>query len=123
MTVFKYTSGLHSVVELPNESAYKNCDLGSALDSKKGGNDVVKLNKAGTRYFACGTLGHCDQGMKVKITTVAAGSNATSSPADAGSSSGASTTSASSAAFANFNSFTSFFAMAILSAIIMVFAF
>lgn len=111
------------MVELPNESAYKNCDLGSALDSKKGGNDVVKLNKAGTRYFACGTLGHCDQGMKVKITTVAAGNNAASSPGDADSSSDASTTSANSAAFANVNSFTSFFAMAMLSAIIMVYAF
>ncbi|KDP46298.1 hypothetical protein JCGZ_10138 [Jatropha curcas] len=69
--VFKYTSGLHSVVELGSESAYKNCDLGTALDSKNTGNDVVKLTKPGTRYFACGTLGHCDQGMKVKITTEA----------------------------------------------------
>lgn len=34
-----------------------------------GGNDVVKLNKPGTRYFACGTAGHCEQGMKLKITT------------------------------------------------------
>lgn len=34
------------------------------------GNDVVKLNKPGTRYFACGTAGHCDQGMKLKIKTV-----------------------------------------------------
>ncbi|EEF50923.1 mavicyanin [Ricinus communis] len=66
---FKYTSGLHSVVELASESAYKNCDLGSPLDSLSTGNDVVKLSKEGTRYFACGTLGHCDQGMKVKITT------------------------------------------------------
>ncbi|KAJ9135476.1 hypothetical protein P3X46_032657 [Hevea brasiliensis] len=69
--VFKYTSGLHSVVELAGESAYKNCDLGSALDSMNTGNDVVKLSKVGTRYFACGTLGHCGQGMKVKITTEA----------------------------------------------------
>lgn len=66
--VFKYTSGLHSVVELGGESAYKSCDLGTALNSMNTGNDVVKLNKPGTRYFACGTLGHCGQGMKVKIT-------------------------------------------------------
>jgi hypothetical protein len=44
-----------------------------------GGSSVVKLNKAGTRYFACGTLGHCNQGMKVKIKTVTG--NAPSSPA------------------------------------------
>ncbi|KAA3459446.1 mavicyanin-like [Gossypium australe] len=77
--VFKYSSGLHSVVELGSETAYKNCDLGTSLDSKNSGNDVVKLNKVGTRYFACGTLGHCDQGMKMKITTVAG--NAPSTPA------------------------------------------
>ncbi|KAK6928510.1 Phytocyanin domain [Dillenia turbinata] len=70
--VFKYTTGLHSVVELPSETAYKNCDLGSAVNSMNDGSDVVKLNKVGTRYFGCGTLGHCDQGMKLKITTVAA---------------------------------------------------
>ncbi|KAF5479802.1 hypothetical protein F2P56_000593 [Juglans regia] len=82
--VFKYTSGLHSVIELASESAYKNCDIGSALDSKNSGSDVVKLNKAGTRYFACGTLGHCNQGMKVKITTITG--NAPSSPASPSSS-------------------------------------
>ncbi|KAM5581968.1 mavicyanin [Rosa sericea] len=128
--VFKYTSGLHSVVELPNESAFKNCDLGSALDSKKGGNDVVKLNKAGTRYFACGTLGHCDQGMKVKITTVAAGSNAASSPAsssssndDDSSSDASTTTSTTSAASVNFNSLASFIAMTAVWALVLVYVF
>ncbi|KAJ8768309.1 hypothetical protein K2173_021249 [Erythroxylum novogranatense] len=90
--VFKYTPGLHSVVELASETAYKNCDLGSALDSTNAGNDVVKLNKPGTRYFACGTLGHCDQGMKVKITTVSgtAPSTPASSSTTASSSSGTS---------------------------------
>lgn len=86
--VFNYSSGLHSVVELGSESAYKNCDLGTALDSKNTGNDVVKLNKVGTRYFACGTLGHCDSGMKMKVTTVAG--NAASTPASTNSASGAS---------------------------------
>ncbi|KAF7130244.1 hypothetical protein RHSIM_Rhsim10G0007300 [Rhododendron simsii] len=84
--VFKYTS-LHSVVEVGSESAYKSCDISSALNSLNGGNSVVKLTKPGTRYFACGTSGHCGQGMKVKITTVAA---------DASSSSGTTTTPASS---------------------------
>ncbi|OVA17525.1 Plastocyanin-like [Macleaya cordata] len=70
--VFKYTSGLHSLVELSGEKEYKNCDIGNALDSMNGGNDAIKLTKPGTRYFACGTLGHCDQGMKLQIKTVAA---------------------------------------------------
>ncbi|KAM7506505.1 hypothetical protein LguiA_016958 [Lonicera macranthoides] len=93
--VFKY-SGMHSVVELANESAYKNCDIGSSVDSMNGGNSVVKLNKAGTRYFACGTMGHCDQGMKVKITTVSADSSpSTTSTTSTPSSSSSTTTSAS----------------------------
>ncbi|KAE8710054.1 uracil phosphoribosyltransferase family protein [Hibiscus syriacus] len=79
--VFKYSSGLHSVVDLGSETAYKNCDLGTSLDAKNSGNDVVKLNKVGNRYFACGTSGHCQQGMKMKITTVAG--NAPSAPASA----------------------------------------
>lgn len=70
---------MHSVVELGDESAYKSCGIGSAVDSMKGGNSVVKLDKPGTRYFACGTMGHCDQGMKVKIKTVSASSTPSSS--------------------------------------------
>lgn len=79
-------------MELAGESQYKNCDIGSAVNSMNGGNDVVKLSKPGTRYFACGTLGHCDQGMKLKVKTVAG--NATSSP-ESPSSSSASASSAS----------------------------
>ncbi|PON61329.1 Cupredoxin [Parasponia andersonii] len=100
--VFKYSSGLHSMVELPNENAYKNCDIGIALDSKNSGNDVVKLTKPGTRYFACGTLGHCGQGMKVKITTVAG--NAPSTPASPSSSSTSSSSPKSTSTSAALNS-------------------
>ncbi|CAJ1947626.1 unnamed protein product [Sphenostylis stenocarpa] len=67
--VFKYSS-LHSVVELGNANAYKNCDISSPIQSLGTGNDVVKLDKPGTRYFTCGTLGHCSQGMKLKITII-----------------------------------------------------
>ncbi|KAI3768844.1 hypothetical protein L2E82_19680 [Cichorium intybus] len=76
--VFKY-SPMHSVAELGSESEYKKCDLGTATNSMSDGNSVVKLTKEGTRYFACGTPGHCDSGMKVKITTVSASSSGSSS--------------------------------------------
>ncbi|KAK4846580.1 hypothetical protein QYF36_019405 [Acer negundo] len=104
--VFKYSSGLHSVVELGSESAYKSCDLGTALDSMNTGKDVVKLDKSGTRYFACGTLGHCDQGMKLKITTVSSSSGTTSSttsstPDSPSSSKSPTSTSGSSGSFAS----------------------
>ncbi|XP_057800729.1 mavicyanin [Salvia miltiorrhiza] len=92
---FKY-SQLHSVAELPNESAFKNCDISVASNSLNDGDSKVKLTKPGTRYFACGTSGHCEQGMKVKITTVAADASP-SSPTGA-STTPAATTQSSSAA-------------------------
>lgn len=78
------------MVELGSETAYKNCDLGTSLDTKNTGNDVEKLNKVGTRYFACGTVGHCDQGMKMKITTAAGNAPSTPDSASASTTSGAS---------------------------------
>ncbi|KAM0039546.1 putative Phytocyanin domain, cupredoxin [Helianthus debilis subsp. tardiflorus] len=85
--VFNY-SPMHSVAELGSEDEYKKCDVGSATNSMSDGNSVVKLTKVGTRYFACGTAGHCDQGMKVKITTVSASSSGSSpsTPSSSGSS-------------------------------------
>ncbi|KAF5186152.1 Uclacyanin [Thalictrum thalictroides] len=88
---FKYSSSMHSVLELSGEKEYKSCDTGTSVNSMNGGNDVVKLTKPGTRYFACGTMGHCDQGMKLKIKTVAA--NGAGSSADSPSSSSTSPTS------------------------------
>lgn len=86
------------MVELASESAYKNCDTSTSLKSMTGGNDVVKLDKPGTRYFACGTPGHCAQGMKVKIATVGAdGSPATPSSSSSSSSSSPASTSSSGA--------------------------
>ncbi|CAN4082297.1 unnamed protein product [Withania somnifera] len=81
--VFRYNPGLHSVVELEGESSYKSCDISSAVNSMSTGNDVVKLNKPGSRYFACGTAG-----MKLKITTVTGNSptNETASSAPSSSS-------------------------------------
>ncbi|XP_021750718.1 basic blue protein-like [Chenopodium quinoa] len=86
--VFKYTPGLHSVMELGSESEYKKCDTSNAANSMNGGNDVVKLDKAGTRFFTCGTAGHCGAGMKLKVNVVGAtGSSSSSSPSSSSSSS------------------------------------
>ncbi|KNA18428.1 hypothetical protein SOVF_070830 [Spinacia oleracea] len=83
--VFKYTPGLHSVVEVGSESDYKKCDTSNAANSMNGGNDVVKLDKVGSRYFACGTSGHCSAGMKLKVDVV--GATGSSSPSSSSSSS------------------------------------
>ncbi|KAH7518845.1 mavicyanin [Ziziphus jujuba] len=117
--VFKYTSGLHSVVELGSESAYKSCDLTTALDSKSSGNDVVKLDKAGTRYFACGTMGHCNQGMKVKITVQGGSGNSPSSSPSSPSSSSSGSSTTTSAASTNSYSFASLVMVASVLAIFM----
>ncbi|KAH7684795.1 Cupredoxins domain-containing protein [Dioscorea alata] len=69
--VFTYTPGLHTVVELAGEKEYNKCDLSGALKSMSDGKSTVKLSKAGYRYFACGTMGHCQEGMKLKIKTLA----------------------------------------------------
>ncbi|KAG9141961.1 hypothetical protein Leryth_009319 [Lithospermum erythrorhizon] len=88
---FKYSSGLHSVTELADEKAYKGCDIGSSLKSFNSGSDTIKLDKAGTRYFACGTSGHCDAGMKVKITTTSGGgSSSGATPSGSGDGGGSS---------------------------------
>ncbi|KAL9404249.1 hypothetical protein Peur_001221 [Populus x canadensis] len=119
--VFKYTSGLHSVVELGGESAYKSCGLGTALNSMNTGNDVVKLNKPGTRYFACGTLGHCGQGMKVKITVESG--TAPSTPESPSSSSSSSSSPAASSASAMHNYFAAFVLLTALVATSLLYMF
>ncbi|XP_027359206.1 mavicyanin-like [Abrus precatorius] len=124
--VFKYSS-LHSVVELSSESAYKKCDISSPVKSLSSGNDVVKLDKAGTRYFTCGTLGHCSQGMKVKITTVkgnapspasspsSSSSSPLSSPSTSSSSSTSTDASSASQCFASFVFIVAFLATTMIS--------
>ncbi|KAK9104169.1 hypothetical protein Scep_021013 [Stephania cephalantha] len=107
--VFKYSPGLHSVVELSSEKEYSGCDVSNAINSMSAGNDAVKLSKEGTRYFACGTPGHCGQGMKLKIKTVGANAAPTQD-----SSSKPSSTSASTSPI--LNSVTSFVALVVCTA-------
>ncbi|KAJ6965509.1 hypothetical protein NC652_003400 [Populus alba x Populus x berolinensis] len=97
-----YTAWLSLAARVPNKS----CDLGTALNSMNTGNDVVKLNKPGTRYFACGTLGHCGHGMKVKITVESG--TAPSTPESSSSSSSSSSSPAASSASAMHSCFAAF---------------
>ncbi|XP_020586223.1 blue copper protein-like [Phalaenopsis equestris] len=87
--VFKY-GGLHSADEV-SKSDYDSCTSGNAIQSHSDGSTTIKLTEAGTRYFICGTPGHCDGGMKLAVTTVAASSPG--SPSTGGSGSGTSPTS------------------------------
>eukprot|EP01018_Ginkgo_biloba_P014424 Gb_10187 [translate_table: standard] len=105
--LFKYTPGLHSVVEVGSEAEYKSCNIGNPVNSLNGGNNVVKLGKAGTRYFVCGTMGHCSGGMKLKVTVLPQTPKATTSAT-------ASTTSADQSAASPFVSFIVFLSFSLM---------
>ncbi|KAI9177310.1 hypothetical protein LWI28_013567 [Acer negundo] len=75
---FQYTSN-HDVLEV-SKADYDACTTSNAIQSYNGGNTVITLSSPGKRYFICGTAGHCSQGMKVEVDTLA-----TSSPPPASS--------------------------------------
>ncbi|URE13706.1 Early nodulin-like protein [Musa troglodytarum] len=62
---FKYASS-HDVLEV-SSAAYSSCTTSNPISTGTGGNTVVTLNSTGSRYFICGTPGHCAGGMKLQI--------------------------------------------------------
>ncbi|KAJ6853399.1 basic blue protein-like [Iris pallida] len=72
--IFSYTTP-HDVLEV-TKANYDSCGTGSPIASYTSGNDVIPLPAAATRYFICGTAGHCNGGsaggMKVAVSVVAA---------------------------------------------------
>ncbi|GMI65052.1 uclacyanin 1 [Hibiscus trionum] len=68
--VFKYKSESHNVYKVTGDE-FKSCSVPSnnSLGSFTG-NDRIKLATAGTKWYICGTSGHCDGGMKLKITVL-----------------------------------------------------
>ncbi|KAH7859586.1 hypothetical protein Vadar_002934 [Vaccinium darrowii] len=67
---FSYASN-HDVVEVP-KTDYDSCTSTNSIQTYSGGNTIIPLSSPGKRYFMCGTFGHCSQGMKVEIDTLAA---------------------------------------------------
>uniref|UniRef100_A0A1D1Z3G1 Uclacyanin-2 n=1 Tax=Anthurium amnicola TaxID=1678845 RepID=A0A1D1Z3G1_9ARAE len=80
---FQY-GGLHTVDEV-NKADYEACSTSNALTSASDGNTAISFTQPGTRYFVCGTAGHCAGGMKVAIP-VSAASSTPSTPTTPGSS-------------------------------------
>ncbi|KAM7498259.1 hypothetical protein LguiA_022673 [Lonicera macranthoides] len=72
--VFQYTPN-HDVLEV-TQANYDNCQASNPLQTNVGGITVIPLVATGKRYFICGTSGHCAQGMKVEVDTLAATSPA-----------------------------------------------
>ncbi|XVF01817.1 hypothetical protein REPUB_Repub04eG0122100 [Reevesia pubescens] len=74
--IFQYTPN-HDVLEVTKVD-YDSCQTSSPLQTYNDGNTVIPLISQGKRYFICGTLGHCSQGMQIEIDT-----SATSTPPEA----------------------------------------
>ncbi|TKY48771.1 Early nodulin protein 1 [Spatholobus suberectus] len=67
--VFRYPPN-HNVVEV-TKAAYNSCQPTNPIQSYNDGATTIPLTSPGKRYFICGTIGHCGQGMKVEIDILA----------------------------------------------------
>ncbi|KAJ4759173.1 Blue copper protein [Rhynchospora pubera] len=77
---FQYGS-LHNVDEVSSKD-YSSCSSSNSIQSYSDQNTKITLSKAGTRYFICGSPGHCTNGMKLAVTVsdAAAAAPAPSTP-------------------------------------------
>ncbi|XP_062213164.1 blue copper protein 1a-like [Phragmites australis] len=69
--VFKYTSPSHTVVEVGGVD-FAACNKPGDATKLATGEDRVTLDTAGRRWFVCGVGEHCQKGMKLKISVLAA---------------------------------------------------
>ncbi|XP_050250263.1 uclacyanin 1-like [Quercus robur] len=76
--IFQYAPS-HDVVEVP-KTDYDSCQASNPIQSYSGGTTTIPLSSPGKRYFICGTAGHCSQGMKLQINTLATSAPPTPSP-------------------------------------------
>ncbi|TVU28994.1 hypothetical protein EJB05_20536 [Eragrostis curvula] len=76
--VFQY-SAMHTVAEV-SSADYSACSTSNSIQSYSDQNTKIALTAPGTRYFVCGTPGHCSGGMKLAVTVAAATTPAASPP-------------------------------------------
>ena len=63
--VFNYPTS-HTVDEV-SSSDYSTCTVGNAINTDSSGATTISLKTTGTRYFMCGVIGHCGNGMKLAV--------------------------------------------------------
>ncbi|KAL6182072.1 hypothetical protein ACLB2K_043495 [Fragaria x ananassa] len=78
--LFKYAEGAHNVVEV-KEDEYAQCKASPTAKELTSGQDVIKLDAPGKRYFICTIGKHCVNKQKIAITV---GSSSSSSGPAAG---------------------------------------
>ncbi|KAG6657840.1 hypothetical protein CIPAW_04G118500 [Carya illinoinensis] len=76
--IFLYAPN-HDLLEV-SKTDYDSCQASNPIQSYSGGTTTIPLSSPGKKYFICGTLGHCSQGMKVEIDTLAGSASAAASP-------------------------------------------
>lgn len=79
---FQYSPS-HNVLEV-SKADYDSCQGSNSIQAYNGGSTTIPLSSPGKRYFICGTIGHCSQGMKLEVDTSLATTSApppTASPA------------------------------------------
>ncbi|KAL5214986.1 hypothetical protein ABZP36_004138 [Zizania latifolia] len=64
--LFQDNDGVHSVAEV-SAADHSSCSASNPVRSYKDATTIITLTKPGTRYFICGTAGHCASGMKVTV--------------------------------------------------------
>uniref|UniRef100_J3M032 Phytocyanin domain-containing protein n=2 Tax=Oryza brachyantha TaxID=4533 RepID=J3M032_ORYBR len=69
--LFQYNSDRHSVAEV-SAADHGSCSPSNPLRSYRDGTAAVALTSPGTRYFICGSSGHCASGMKLTVTVASA---------------------------------------------------
>ncbi|XP_054792594.1 uclacyanin 1-like [Prosopis cineraria] len=74
--IFQYPPN-HDVVEV-TKADYDSCQTTNPIQSYNDGDTTIPLTSPGKRYFICATLGHCGQGMKIEIDTLAGATSSTS---------------------------------------------
>ncbi|XP_043705476.1 uclacyanin 1-like [Telopea speciosissima] len=79
--IFQYSSP-HNLAEV-TKSDYDSCQATNALQVYSDGNTVITLTTPGKRYFTCGVPGHCTQGMKLQVDTLATSAATAPSPSTA----------------------------------------
>ncbi|KAJ0258567.1 Uclacyanin-2 [Hirschfeldia incana] len=86
---FKY--GASHSVDVTTKAGYDNCDSSVATENHSDGDTKIELKTVGAKYYICPTPGHCQSGMKLTVTVVAASTGTPEAPTPPSSTPGAPT--------------------------------